>query len=128
MHGVRNLGVHAQEAPITFATTIVAGSVLLLQEALKGQIRRNCLAAKEQKLKGFKLPPVVVAKLIVNEQCEELIKESIEALQHLLNGRASVPSASLLMKQGHTEMCGYGKQSQFTPLLKSINHSGCKKA
>ena len=119
--------MYAQEAPITFAATIVTSSVSLLQEVLKGQIR-NCLAAKEQKLKGFKLPPVVVAKLIVNEQCEEPMKESIEALQHLLNGRASVPSASMLMKHSHTEMCGYGKQSQFTPLLKSISHSGCKKA
>ena len=65
-----NLGAHEQDAPgITIpstATNHVTSSALLFQETLKdqimmwyGNIRRKSSGAKEKKLNGFKLPPVV---------------------------------------------------------------------
>ena len=43
-------------------------------------IRRKSSAAKEQKLKGFKLPPVVAKPMENMDECEETMKEAIQAL------------------------------------------------
>lgn len=61
-------------------------------------IQRNSSAAKQQKLKGFKLAPLAAKP---TENMDELweetetMKESVKALQDLFNGRVSVPSATV---------------------------------
>ena len=73
-------------------------------------------AAKAQKLKGIQLPPIV-AKLAGcplpqnenNQEMEEAHQESIEALQKLFEGRASVPHQTvqciLDSTRPHREQC-----------------------